>query len=896
VKRICNEDPTVHQTPSDALISKLKNRVAEVKESRRVSQYAKLPQLAEYHVKLNPLSRVELRTKIPSNGHISTNNNDKVTDSISSSSISNSNQMQYNNVGTNIGSAILRRNLLLCRSWQSDEQGKVTFDQNIESLRGSESNTKLQTHSSSNFGAQDLSDDMVFNDITNLNNNYFDLSDDSDEDSNIILNSNLCASNASDLDNALYKLNHIDKQNVMSQKDLYENLRNLNPSLASVAEAAEELGEEFVSVVIVFGCVVKAVQILELNDFSFDMGHSNYLEGRIASLNSTDGDNNNLTLAVSINDAETKENYTHLLKALKKTATAIGLDFDTSNMVFRSDRNRGGLAAKAEQFPNANAMHCLLHLIRNCEKAIGRALNQWERALILELAVQPTKKQYEKVLMSHDRTQVNQAVLSYFLELDESNSTKWAHWNLNEKGIPLFGRVTSNPSESAMSWMLAHGIRNKDVPEIFVLFFQLLCIMTSRALSKHKYSNPDGLNRIAESHIENIQSSTYLNSYGCSTPITSKNSTTWPRGIIEKRQSISQTTTTSWTVDCNQLACSCMRPSQKKLPCIHQIVAMRDASDDIRIRFNEWKKKICGKLYNVKLIKQAWNVNVKSISIDDVDATAFIIPSSLKIRKSGRGRPISGKRIRSKFEPKSRDSRRNINRNIGSFNGPSYNNNNTVSPLDSTVLTSINNNIDKNNVIFPEDYPEAYPCCDVIEPLETNNSTSCGWNTKSYSNNSNIDKQWTIRKKLKLNSEHLPNLDRNDKTLNSTYSNKSTYPSALEAISESTKGFNEDHASLMENPRFNHHKSLYNNNCIHESPLELSEQLPQNEVMFPNQQCTHRYAFTNTSTPANYVTNMQNINGCIETRLERTRRLARDRKAKQRARKKVKNKQNKDEQ
>ena len=124
IKRICNEDPNIQGIPSDTSVSRLKKEISETRAYKRASRCAILPQIAEFHAMMNPLTRIELRTKIPSNRY-DTQKEADTSSSSSSSSFGISLSQAYKE------STTLRRDWELCRSWQSDENGNVTFDQNL---------------------------------------------------------------------------------------------------------------------------------------------------------------------------------------------------------------------------------------------------------------------------------------------------------------------------------------------------------------------------------------------------------------------------------------------------------------------------------------------------------------------------------------------------------------------------------------------------------------------------------------------------------------------------------------------------------------------------------------------------------------------------------------------
>ncbi|MQL82147.1 hypothetical protein Taro_014640 [Colocasia esculenta] len=167
------------------------------------------------------------------------------------------------------------------------------------------------------------------------------------------------------------------------------------------------------------------------------------VQGIILAVSALNGNNELFTVAYSIADSETYDNWVWFLQNLKKALLS------DRRIVFLSDRGRGLKEAIPDIFPNDHHGYYFQHIMQNFnDQCAGKYVAPFKkllRKILQRIAYAVTKQEYQDTMMA--------------MELNSADAKEWVlrndveHWSHARFPGQRFGELYSNLAESFNNWI-----------------------------------------------------------------------------------------------------------------------------------------------------------------------------------------------------------------------------------------------------------------------------------------------------------------------------------------------------------------------------------------------------------------------------------------------------------
>ncbi|MQL94571.1 hypothetical protein Taro_027221 [Colocasia esculenta] len=167
------------------------------------------------------------------------------------------------------------------------------------------------------------------------------------------------------------------------------------------------------------------------------------VQGVILAASALNGNNELFTVAYSIADSKTYDNWVWFLQNLKNALLS------DRRIAFLSDRGRGLKEAIPDIFPNDHHGYCFQHIMQNfndqCAGKYAAPFKKLLRNILQRIAYAVTEQEYEDAMMA--------------MELNSADAKEWVlrndveHWSHARFPGQRFGELYSNLTESFNNWI-----------------------------------------------------------------------------------------------------------------------------------------------------------------------------------------------------------------------------------------------------------------------------------------------------------------------------------------------------------------------------------------------------------------------------------------------------------
>ena len=167
----------------------------------------------------------------------------------------------------------------------------------------------------------------------------------------------------------------------------------------------------------------------------------------VLAISALDLENRVIILALALVATESTESWTYMLHQFSRTA--VGIRARSGAMVLMSDRDGGLRSAAKSVFPCTYLRFCILHVIKNMEKARIRG----DFRLLIKIARTGSIEERDRLMIDLQRS--SPLVVSWLRK--NLRDIEWQLAELVQKGFAVQGAITNNVAESTMSKLLRPG-------------------------------------------------------------------------------------------------------------------------------------------------------------------------------------------------------------------------------------------------------------------------------------------------------------------------------------------------------------------------------------------------------------------------------------------------------